>query len=104
MLDIQIGIGCCSSVLMPQMPSGLRKIDHTFSQPDLIIAATAQHYDLTIVSRDTSDFEKARVMAFNPWIEAAPHETEWPDVAMSLGKQQGELGSVRSWSWALLLD
>jgi predicted nucleic acid-binding protein len=31
-----------------------RKIGHTFSQPDLIIAATAQHYDLTIVSRDTS--------------------------------------------------
>jgi predicted nucleic acid-binding protein len=49
---------------------------HTFSQPDLIIAATAQHYDLTIVSRDTSDFEKARVTVFNPWVEAAPPETE----------------------------
>ena len=49
-----------------------RNIGHTFSQPDLIIAATAQHYDLTIVSRDTSDFEKARVTVFNPWVEAAP--------------------------------
>jgi toxin FitB len=48
-----------------------RKIGHTFSQPDLIIAATAQHYDLTIVSRDTSEFEKARVTVFNPWVEAA---------------------------------
>jgi predicted nucleic acid-binding protein len=45
-----------------------RKIGHTFSQPYLIIAATAQHYDLTIVSRDTSDFEKARVTVFNPWV------------------------------------
>ena len=53
-----------------------RKIGHTFSQPDLIIAATAQHHDLTIVSRDTSDFEKAGVMVFNPWVEAAPPETE----------------------------
>jgi predicted nucleic acid-binding protein len=53
-----------------------RKIGHTFSQPDLIIAATAQHYDLTIVSRDTSDFETARVTVFNPWVEAAPSETE----------------------------
>jgi toxin FitB len=53
-----------------------RKIGHTFSQPDLIIAATAQHHDLTIVSRDTSDFEKARVLVFNPWVEAAPPETE----------------------------
>jgi len=49
-----------------------RKIGHTFSQPDLIIAATAQHHDLTIVSRDTSDFEKARVAVFNPWVEAVP--------------------------------
>jgi toxin FitB len=52
-----------------------RKVDHTFSQPDLIIAATAAHHDLTIVSRDTSDFEKARVAVFNPWVEAAPPET-----------------------------
>ena len=53
-----------------------RKICHTFSQPDLIIAASAQHYDLPIVSRDTSDFEKARVMVFNPWAEAAPPGTD----------------------------
>jgi toxin FitB len=43
-----------------------RTIGHTFSQPALSIAATAQHYDLTTVSRDTSDFEKARVTVFNP--------------------------------------
>ncbi len=45
-----------------------RKIRHTFSQPDLIIAATALHHGMTLVSRNTSDFEKARVPIFNPWV------------------------------------
>ena len=49
-----------------------RKIGHTFSQPDLIIAATAQQHGLTIVSRDTSDYEKARTAIFNPWVEPVP--------------------------------
>ena len=31
-----------------------RKAGHTFSQPDLIIAATALHHGLTVVSRDVS--------------------------------------------------
>lgn len=53
-----------------------RKTGHTFSQPDLIIAATAQHHSLTIVSRDTSDYKKARVAVFNPWIEGAPSTSE----------------------------
>jgi toxin FitB len=44
-----------------------RKVGHTFSQPDLIIAATAIHHNLTIVTRDRSDFDKARVPVINPW-------------------------------------
>jgi predicted nucleic acid-binding protein len=44
-----------------------RKVGHTFAQPDLIIAATALHHGLTVVSRNTSDFEKASVPVFNPW-------------------------------------
>jgi predicted nucleic acid-binding protein len=44
-----------------------RKAGHTYSQPDLIIAATAMHHGLTVVSRDTSDFKKARVPVLNPW-------------------------------------
>jgi toxin FitB len=44
-----------------------RKVGHTFSQPDLIIAATALHHGLTVVSRDQSDYEQARVPIFNPW-------------------------------------
>jgi predicted nucleic acid-binding protein len=46
------------------------------SQPDLSIAATALRYDLTIALRNTNDFEKGRVTVFNPWVEAAPRETE----------------------------
>ncbi|MGA8810416.1 MAG: type II toxin-antitoxin system VapC family toxin [Thermoanaerobaculia bacterium] len=44
-----------------------RKIGHTFAQPDLFIAATALHHGLTIVSRNTRDFEKANVRVMNPW-------------------------------------
>jgi len=46
-----------------------RKAGHTFSQPDLIIAATAQHHGLTVVSRDTKEYAAARVNVFNPWVD-----------------------------------
>lgn len=46
-----------------------RKTGHTFSQPDLIIAATALHHGLTIVSRDVSDYRKARAPVLNLWID-----------------------------------
>ena len=44
-----------------------RKTGHTFSQPDLIIAATAIHHGLTLVTRDRSDYDKAGVPVLNPW-------------------------------------
>ena len=47
-----------------------RKSGHTFSQPDLIIAATALHHGLMIVTRDVADYAKAGVPLVNPW--AAP--------------------------------
>lgn len=46
-----------------------RKAGHTYSQPDLIIAATALHHGLTVVTRDTGDFASARVPVLNPWNE-----------------------------------
>ncbi len=49
-----------------------RKAGHTFSQPGLIIAATGLHYGLTLVSRDTADFAKARAPLLNPWIDTLP--------------------------------
>lgn len=44
-----------------------RKTGHTYSQPDLIIAATALEHGLTVVTRDRSDFDKTGVAVFNPW-------------------------------------
>jgi len=49
-----------------------RKAGHTFSQPDLFIAATARHHGLTIVSRDTTEYVRAGVPVFNPWTDAIP--------------------------------
>ena len=48
-----------------------RKAGHTFSQPDLIIAATALHHGLTVVTRDTGDYTLARVPLLNPWVAEA---------------------------------
>ncbi len=44
-----------------------RKARHTYSQPDLIIAATALVHGLTVVTRDVGDFERAGVAVVNPW-------------------------------------
>lgn len=44
-----------------------RKTGHTFSQPDLIIAATALYHGLTVVSRDTSEYRRARADVRDPW-------------------------------------
>jgi predicted nucleic acid-binding protein len=46
-----------------------RKAGHTYSQPDLIIAATALHYGLSVVTRDMTEFKRARVPVFDPWRE-----------------------------------
>lgn len=45
-----------------------RKTGHTFAQPDLLIAATALHHGLTVVSRDTAEYEAAKVPVLNPWL------------------------------------
>ena len=51
------------------MEEGRRK-GPTFSQPDLIIAATALHHGLTVVTRDRSDYDKGKVPVLNPWESA----------------------------------
>lgn len=47
-----------------------RKVGHTFSQPDLIIAATALHHRLTVVTRDRTEYDIAHVPVINPWDES----------------------------------
>jgi predicted nucleic acid-binding protein len=49
-----------------------RKAGHTFSQPDLINAATALHHALGVITRDVSDHHKARASVLNPWLDAEP--------------------------------
>lgn len=44
-----------------------RKVGHTYSQPDLMIAATAIHHGLTVVTRDRSEYDKAGVQVLDPW-------------------------------------
>jgi predicted nucleic acid-binding protein len=51
-----------------------RKAGYTFSQPDLIIAATALHHGLTVVTRNVSDYERVRARVFNPWVVSMPGE------------------------------
>ena len=49
-----------------------RKVGHTFSEPDLIIAATAFHHGLTVVTHDESDYRRAGVPVLNPWHDPLP--------------------------------
>ncbi len=39
------------------------------SQADMLIAATAQHHDLTLVTRNTRDFEGCGISLLNPFNE-----------------------------------
>jgi toxin FitB len=53
-----------------------RKTGHTYSQPDLIIAATALHHGFTVVTRDRDDFDKAGAPIINPWEETPPRRAD----------------------------
>lgn len=44
-----------------------RKRGHTYSQPDLIIAATAAHHGLGVVTRDAGGYAGTGVVVRNPW-------------------------------------
>ena len=44
-----------------------RQQGHTFSQPDLFIAAMAAAHDLCVVTRNIADFDKADVAVLNPF-------------------------------------
>ena len=45
-----------------------RSINHTYSQPDLILAATAIEHGLTLVTRNTKDFVGLPGLSMlNPW-------------------------------------
>ncbi len=46
----------------------LEKVGQVMPAIDGLIAATALHHDLTLVTRSQSDFEHSGVEIFNPWL------------------------------------
>lgn len=48
-----------------------RKRNHTFSQPDLFIAAAAAVHGLGVATRNTEDFSVTGVAVVNPWAFAS---------------------------------
>ena len=44
-----------------------RQRSHTYSQPDLFIAATASVHGLTVITRNTGDFADTGIALSNPW-------------------------------------
>lgn len=55
-----------------QMVEQGRKQGHTFSQPDLFIAATAVLHNLCVATRNITDFEKSGTAVFNPFTSSQP--------------------------------
>jgi predicted nucleic acid-binding protein len=62
-----LGIDESVIVRWKRMMMAGRKSGHTFSQPDLFIAAIAAGAGLIVVSRDTSQFVAARVPVLDPF-------------------------------------
>ena len=49
-----------------------KRLRHTFPQPDLIIAAMAIVFGLTVVTRNHADFARTGAAVFNPWVDEIP--------------------------------
>jgi predicted nucleic acid-binding protein len=44
-----------------------KRVGHTFSQPDLLLAATAVVHELVVVTRNVEDFRLAEIALLDPW-------------------------------------
>jgi predicted nucleic acid-binding protein len=49
------------------LAAGAKREGKALSTIDGLLAATALHYNLTVVSRNVSDFTNVRVQVLNPW-------------------------------------
>jgi predicted nucleic acid-binding protein len=47
-----------------------RQTGYTYPQPDLVLAATAAHHGLAVVTRDVEPFVRAGVPVRDPWAES----------------------------------
>lgn len=45
-----------------------RRKGYTFDQSDALVAATAVHHNLVVLTRDIKPFEQAEVAYLNPWL------------------------------------
>lgn len=63
MLDVSEGVMATWRLMVEQG----RKSGCTHSQPDLIIDATARQHGLVVVTRDNSEYRRAKVAVFDPW-------------------------------------
>lgn len=50
-----------------ELRTSVKKNGYTIGLPDLLIAATAIHYDLTVVTRNIKDFAPTGCKVLNPW-------------------------------------
>ncbi len=48
-----------------------QKANYTYSQPDALLAATAQVHELGVVTRNMADFRTAGLRLLDPWQQAA---------------------------------
>jgi predicted nucleic acid-binding protein len=48
-----------------------RKRGYTFSHPNVLIAASAAHHGLGVVTRNTREFIEAGVDVIDPWLDQA---------------------------------
>ena len=60
-----------------QLSRKLRVRSETKDPPDLLLAATAQTYGLTLVTRNTRDFANTGITVYNPWTDET-HTMEAP--------------------------
>ena len=60
-----------------QLSRKLRVRGETKDPPDLLLAATAQTYGLTIVTRNTRHFANTGITVYNPWTNET-HKMETP--------------------------
>lgn len=62
-ISVTTEIGLCAG----EMRGKLRNQGKTRSQADMLIAATAQIHQLTLVTRNIRDFEDCDILLFNPF-------------------------------------
>jgi predicted nucleic acid-binding protein len=74
-----------------------QKRGHTFSQPDLFLAAIAALEDLIVATRDTTPFVEANVPVFDPWSHALhTHGRVFPmQTPASLAEATAIIGKAR---------